>query len=67
LDALLPKLAQEAWLYVESPPGQAPTLPQGWALHREGRTREVRYALYRAPGPRGADTLNGNISVAVPE
>jgi 16S rRNA (guanine966-N2)-methyltransferase len=67
LAALLPKLAQGAWLYVESPPEQAPTLPREWALHREGRTREVRYALYRAPDPRGADTLNGNISVAVPE
>jgi 16S rRNA (guanine966-N2)-methyltransferase len=67
LAALLPKLAQGAWLYVESPPEQAPTLPKEWALHREGHTREVRYALYRAPDPRGADTLNGNISVAVPE
>jgi 16S rRNA (guanine966-N2)-methyltransferase len=67
LAALLPKLAQGAWLYLESPPGQAPTLPVQWALHREGRTREVRYALYRAPGLRGADTLNGNISVVVPE
>ena len=67
LAALLPKLAQNAWLYVESPPGQAPTLPVQWTLHREGRTREVRYALYRAPGLRGADTLNGNISVVVPE
>ena len=67
LAALLPKLAQDAWLYVESPPEQAPALPREWTLHREGRTREVRYALYRAPCPRGADTLNGNISVAVPE
>ncbi|KAF1718356.1 16S rRNA (guanine(966)-N(2))-methyltransferase RsmD [Pseudoxanthomonas yeongjuensis] len=67
LAALLPKLAQSAWLYVESPPGQAPTLPVEWALHREGHTREVRYALYRAPGLRSADTLNGNISVVVPE
>jgi 16S rRNA (guanine966-N2)-methyltransferase len=67
LAALLPKLAPGAWLYVESPPDQAPTLPVQWTLHREGRTREVRYALYRAPDPRRADTLNGNISVAVPE
>lgn len=67
LAALLPKLAQHAWLYVESPPGETPVLPEGWSLHREGRTREVRYALYRAPDPHGADTLNGNISVAVPE
>ena len=67
LAALLPKLAQDAWLYVESAPDRAPTLPREWALHREGRTREVRYALYRARDPRGADTLNGNVSVAVPE
>ncbi len=67
LAALLPKLAQDAWLYVESPPEQAPTLPREWTLHREGCTREVRYALYRAPDPCGADTLNGNVFVAVPE
>jgi 16S rRNA (guanine966-N2)-methyltransferase len=67
LAALLPTLAQGAWLYLESPPERAPTLPGTWALHREGRTREVRYALYRATDPRSADTLNGNISVAIPE
>ena len=67
LAALLPKLAPRAWLYMESPPTQTPTLPAGWTLHREGHTREVRYALYRAPDPRGADTLNGNVSVAIPE
>ena len=67
LAALLPKMARDAWLYVESPPGRAPTLPPEWSLHREGRTREVRFALYRAPGPRGTDTLNGNISAVVPE
>lgn len=67
LTALLPKLAPGAWLYLESPPEAAPAAPSGWTLHREGRTREVRFALYRAPGRRGADTLNGNVSVAVPE
>lgn len=67
LDALLPTLSANAWLYVESPHDQTPALPPQWSLHREGRTREVRFALYRAPGRRGADTLNGNISVAVPE
>ena len=46
---LLPKLADDAWLYLESPPEAAPVLPAEWALHREGRTREVRYALYRRP------------------
>lgn len=67
LAALLPKLAPGAWLYLESPADAAPALPPGWTLHRESRTREVRFALYRAPGRRGADTLNGNVSVAVPE
>ncbi|MET0808601.1 MAG: 16S rRNA (guanine(966)-N(2))-methyltransferase RsmD [Pseudoxanthomonas sp.] len=67
LAALLPKLAAGAWLYLESPHDNVPVLPAGWALHREGRTREVRFALYRAPEPRGADTLARNVSVAVPE
>ena len=71
LAALTPTLAPGAWVYVESPVDMA-LRPPGWALHREGTTREVRYALYRAPGahatdPQGADTLNGNVSVAVPE
>lgn len=44
---LLPKLAESAWLYVESPPEAAPTLPSEWVLHREGHTREVRFALYQ--------------------
>ncbi len=47
LAALLPRLADDAWLYVESPTGVEPALPPEFALHREGRTREVRFALYR--------------------
>ena len=47
LPALAPKLAADAWLYVESPVDATPSLPPEWALHREGRTRDVRYALYR--------------------
>ena len=40
-------LADEAWLYVESP-ASSPAVPGlVWRLHREGQTREVRYALYR--------------------
>ena len=50
LPAVLPKLAAEAWLYVESPLDTAPSLPSEWILHREGRTRDVRYALYRRQG-----------------
>jgi 16S rRNA (guanine966-N2)-methyltransferase len=47
LPRLLPRLGAAAWLYVESPLETAPALPPDWDLHREGRTREVRYALYR--------------------
>ena len=43
-------LAPQAWLYVESPLDQAPALPSGFVLHREGQTREVRYRLARALG-----------------
>ena len=51
LPVLVPKLAADAWLYVESPLDTAPSLPSEWLLHREGRTRDVRYALYRRQGP----------------
>ena len=47
LPALAPKLATTAWLYVEAPLDAAPSLSVDWVLHREGKTREVRYALYR--------------------
>lgn len=47
LAALPAVLAADAWLYVESPAGHAPALPAEWGLHRENRTRDVRYALYR--------------------
>ena len=46
LGLLPPWLAPGARVYVESAAGREPALPQGWTLHREGRTREVRYALY---------------------
>ena len=67
LAALLPQLARDAWLYVESPLETTPTLPPDWAMHREGRTREVRFALYRAPSHWAADTLNDDATLAVPE
>lgn len=57
LDGLAPRLAPGAWVYVESPANVLPVVPPAWALHREGRTREVRYALYRAPGHHAAVTL----------
>lgn len=40
-------LAPAAWIYVESPRGVAPALPESWRPYREGQAGEVRYALYR--------------------
>jgi 16S rRNA (guanine966-N2)-methyltransferase len=57
LQRLPARLAADAWLYLESPAGQAPTLPAPWALYREGGSREVRAALYR----RTAATLPGDL------
>ncbi|HET6603864.1 MAG TPA: 16S rRNA (guanine(966)-N(2))-methyltransferase RsmD [Xanthomonadaceae bacterium] len=47
LDALPAWLRPGALVYVESPVDAALEPPRGYALHREGRTRETRYALYR--------------------
>lgn len=47
LGALPQALAPEAWLYVEAPGDAAIALPADFVAHREGRTREVRYALHR--------------------
>lgn len=50
-DAVLPRVSQvlrpDGWLYVEAPHEAVFALPAGWRPHREGHTREVRYALYR--------------------
>lgn len=47
LERLQPWLADDAWLYLESP-AAAPVEPPGnWLLHREGSTRDARHALYR--------------------
>jgi 16S rRNA (guanine966-N2)-methyltransferase len=46
--ALLPPwLADDAWLYLESPVAADVAPAPGWSMHREGRTREARYAVYR--------------------
>ncbi|MDQ3159591.1 MAG: 16S rRNA (guanine(966)-N(2))-methyltransferase RsmD [Pseudomonadota bacterium] len=47
LEMLPARMAGQAWIYVESPADLTPVLPMEWALHREGSTRLVRYALYR--------------------
>ena len=44
--ALAPWLADEAWIYVERSHTVVFAAPTGWRLHREGKTREVHYALY---------------------
>ncbi|MBS0438863.1 MAG: 16S rRNA (guanine(966)-N(2))-methyltransferase RsmD [Proteobacteria bacterium] len=44
-------LQESAWIYLESPAGAAPDLPQNWLPHREGRAGDVRFALYRRAGP----------------
>jgi len=45
--ALPPHLAGDAWLYVESPQDHPAPPPAEWSAHRDGATRDVRYALYR--------------------
>lgn len=50
LQALLPRLAPDAWLYVESPPDVPLALPEGFVLHREGRTRDVAFRLLHRAG-----------------
>jgi 16S rRNA (guanine966-N2)-methyltransferase len=56
---LQPRLAPGALVYVEAPHLAAVELPRGWELHREGRTREVRFALYRLPAPAAAAATLG--------
>jgi len=45
--ALTPWLAEDAWIYLESGHAAEIALPPDWQMWREGRTRDVRYALYR--------------------
>lgn len=40
-------LAPRGWVYLEAPQGLKPALGPNWQLHREGSTRDVRFALYR--------------------
>jgi 16S rRNA (guanine966-N2)-methyltransferase len=40
-------LAEDAWIYVESPVDAAIALPATWRLRREGRAGSARHALYR--------------------
>jgi 16S rRNA (guanine966-N2)-methyltransferase len=61
----MPWLAPQAWLYVEAPPEAGVELPEGWAQHREGRTRDVRFALYRRQ-PAAAVTLSESPASGMP-
>lgn len=54
--ALPPWLSPRAWLYLESPADAGVDPGTGWLPHRDGRTREVRYALFRR-ADEGAVTL----------
>lgn len=47
LAALPGVMTPDAWLYVEAANEAQWALPHGWRVHREGRTREVRYVLLR--------------------
>lgn len=54
LALLAPWLAEEAWLYLETALADMPEVGASWAVHREGHTRDVRYALYRRVGDAAA-------------
>lgn len=61
---LTPRLAPDALVHVESPADVDPGVPSNWAVHREGRTREVRYALYRVPSHAAATATLGHEATA---
>jgi 16S rRNA (guanine966-N2)-methyltransferase len=44
-------LAERAWVYVESAPGQIAALPPGWQMHRELSTRHAHGRLFRLLAP----------------
>lgn len=63
-------LNADAWLYMESPLGSAPpVLDASWIAHRQGRTRDVRYALFRRAGSAAAtlETESGADGAATDE
>lgn len=65
--ALESVLAPGAWVYVECPATVDAAVPSSWVLHREGRTRDVRYALYVAPaGQAAAATLRPDPAAGEP-
>lgn len=45
-ERLHPWLAPDAWIYIEAPREAALAIPHDWQPHRDGSTRDVRYALH---------------------
>ena len=58
--ALQPWLARTAWVYVELARAVPFHPPEGWRLHRESSSREVRGLLFRAESANVAATLAGS-------
>ena len=50
LRLLPPWLTDDAWLYLEAPATSAVEAGPEWTPHREGRTRDVHYRLFRRAG-----------------
>jgi 16S rRNA (guanine966-N2)-methyltransferase len=55
--ALAPWLAPRAWIYVELARAAEFQPPDGWRLHRESGSRDVRGVLYGTESPVAAATL----------
>lgn len=51
LPLLAPWVAEDAWLYLETPAQSSFDPGPGWRQHRQGATREARHALYRRVRP----------------
>lgn len=58
--ALKLRLAEHAWIYLEMATKAGFDVPEGWTLHRESKSREVRHLLFRAECAMGTDTLPGS-------
>lgn len=64
LPLLGPWVGDDAWLYLEMPADALFEPGHDWRLHREGRTREVRHALYRRVRPVAPAATLGRVSNA---
>ena len=59
--ALAPRLADQAWVYVEIAANGDFQAPPGWTLHRQGSTREARQWLFRTDSASAAATLGDTV------